>query len=918
MNSHITLKGCRQNNLKNISLSLPKGCITVITGVSGSGKSSLAFDTLFAEGQRRFLEYLSPQTRQLIRQLPKPQVDIIEGLSPTLAVQQNRHAMPPFSTVATHTDLYDFLCLLYARIGEQYSPSTGQKLTRFTRQEIVEHIVRYEEGTRLQLLAPVSIQREGIEAVVLRLQKMGYLRLRIDGQDFEAGEEIPPSGDATTLDVVVDRIIAKEGIRERVSGSVETALDLSHGIVKVLEGREEKIVYFTEVFLSPDTGATFDPLEPADFNYLSPKGACPQCHGRGGHDTFDPDSFVFEEQEPTSDQIADILESLPKGKAHLYHLVWSAFSAAQNIHEDALPSECDIDAIIYGTHEQVDITADASDGPRQIATHWKGIKTIVDEDLHERKARSSFHAEDFVIWQPCNLCHGAKLKPEALACRVKDKNIAELCSYTVEELLLELDSWIFEGSQNAIAVEILPEITSRLQFLQQVGLGYLQLDRPGKTLSEGEAQRVLLASQIGAQLSGIVYILDEPSRGLHRRDIGHLATVFDKLRSIGNSVIVVEHEPVLIAQADHIVEIGPGSGTHGGFVTFEGSYDTLLKSDCTTGLWISGREELPKPKKPRKSKSSLHIVNANLHNLKNITLDIPLGIMTGLCGVSGSGKSTLAIDVLANDIQRQSKTHVSNPELIERMQIIGQRPTGISPRSTPATYVGLMTPLRQLFAKTKLSRARGYTAARFSTNKKGGRCEACEGLGMIRVDMEFMPELYLTCEVCQGKRYNYETLQVLWEGLSIADILNLPVEDALKHFQNIPELARILELMQELGLDYLTLGQSFTTLSGGEIQRLKLISELARPNAVPTFYIMDEPCVGLHYSDVAKLAKILHRLVEAGHSVLVVEHHLMLLKQCDWIIEMGPEGGPQGGFVIFEGTPAQLAKANTPTGKVIH
>lgn len=894
MKKSIILKGCRQNNLKGISLSLPKDRVIVITGVSGSGKSSLAFDTLYAEGQRRFLEYLSPQTRQYIRQLPKPLVEAVEGLSPTLAVQQNRHAMPPFSTVGTQTDIYDFLCLLYARIGEQFSPTTGQKLTRYTRQEIVEKLVRLPEGSRLQLLAPVSFAREGLEATVQRLQKMGYLRLKANGADFEAGGELPDVGSQTTLDVVVDRIIVKEDIRERVSGSVETALDLSHGILKVLEGREENILYFTEVFLSPDTGITFAPLEPSDFNYLSPRGACPKCHGRGGHDTFDTGLFFFDEQEPVFDQILNILEALPKSKRHLYQQVWGAFCTKESIQDDTLPSNCDHDAILLGSKEKLSITADTLDQSHHLVVHWKGLKAIIDEDLAERRAKSSFHAEDYVIWKQCSLCHGTKLKQEALSCRVQGQNIARLCEHTVDELAAHLSSWKFDAPQQVIASEILPEIMSRLHFLQQVGLGYLQLNRPGKTLSEGEAQRVLLASQIGAQLSGIIYILDEPSRGLHSKDIIHLAKVFESLKDLGNSVIVVEHDPALIAKANHIVEIGPGSGTHGGELTFEGSYQDLLKSDCTTGQWLSGRETLPHPKKRRKPKGSIRISHATLHNLKDITIDIPLGILTGLCGVSGSGKSTLAIDVLA----RMD---------IENMQVMMQKAVGITPRSTPATFVGLMTPLRQLFAKTKLARARGYSAARFSTNKKGGRCEACEGLGLVRVDMEFMPELYLTCDVCNGKRYNYETLQVLWEGLSISDILEMSVETALKQFRHHPELSRILELMEELGLEYLTLGQNFTTLSGGEIQRLKLINELARQNRQPTFYIMDEPCVGLHYSDVAKLAKILHRLVDAGHSILIVEHNLMMLQQCDWLIEMGPVGGPNGGYVLFEGSPDRKA-----------
>ncbi len=811
---HIILKGCRQNNLKNISVKLPKIAISVITGVSGSGKSSLAFDTLYAEGQRRFLEYLSPQARQLIRQLPKPAVDIIEGLSPTLAVQQSNTVLSPLSTVATYTDVYDFLCLLFARVGQQHSPTTGRPLTRYTRQEIIELLLTdYPEGQRLQLLAPVVFEYEGLEETLQRLQKMGFLRLRLNGQDFEAGQAIPDAGNAKVIDVVVDRVVIREGLRERLSNSVETAMDLSQGILKVIEGVEGNERFLTEVFLCSDSGVTFTPLEPADFNYHSPRGACPTCQGRGGKEVDDK-------------------------------------------------------------------------------------------------------------WERCLACLGSRLKAEALACLIARYNIADITAMTVDELLGSIDQWPLTDAAARIAAEIIPQIKNRLAFLQEVGLGYLELNRSSRTLSEGEAQRVLLASQVGAGLSGILYVLDEPSRGLHRRDITHLAKVLSQLKAIGNSIVLVEHEPMLIAQSDHVVEIGPGSGTHGGQVIFEGTYAELQTSDSPTGLWLSGRRTVPTPKKRRKSLSSLKVSHACCHNLKDVTVDIPLGVLTGLCGLSGSGKSTLAIDVIAAELggllAKDTPTpHLTNANLIQRLQVIEQRPSGVTVRSTPATFVGIMTALRQLYAMTKLSRARGYTQARFTTNKKGGRCEACEGLGFHRVNMAFMPELFVTCEVCKGKRYNYETLQVLWEGLSIADALDLSVEQALKHFSNIPQLANPLQLMQELGLDYLTLGQHFNTLSGGEIQRLKLIAELTRSSSVPTLYIMDEPCVGLHFSDVAKLTNILHRLVDEGHSVLVVEHNLLLLQQCDWLIEMGPEGGPKGGHILFQGTPEQLAKAPTPTGEIL-
>ncbi len=923
----IRLKGCRQNNLKNIDVLLPRYAITVITGVSGSGKSSLAFDTLFAEGQRRFLEYLSPQARQLIRQLPKPDVDLIEGLSPTLAVQQSRSVLPALSTVATHTDLYDFLCLLFARVGIQYSPITNQRLIRHTRQEIIEVLLKdYPEGSRLQLIAPITLKGESLSDAIQRLQKMGFLRMRLHNQEFEAGDSLPPdSNSADILEVVIDRIIMKEGIRERLGASVETAMDLSRGVLKVLEGTEGHARHLTEVFLCPESGLSFAPLEPADFNFHSARGACPVCQGRGGKDSFVETAFHYDPETSLYDQVLDLLDRLPSATAEPYQAIWMAFCHAIGLSEEWLATDVDaslLEDTLRGSSKALKAVVSTPEGLSSINTHWKGLKAIVEEDLAERRARSSFQTEEYVSWQSCPRCQGTKLKREALACRVGTKNIAELCALTADGLMKEIGGWTLEAPAQHIASEIIPEITSRLLFLQEVGLGYIELSRPGRTLSDGEAQRVLLASQIGAHLCGILYVLDEPSRGLHRRDIAHLAKVFGRLKDIGNTVVVVEHDPTLIGQADHIVEIGPGSGIHGGELVFSGTTQELLTSSSPTGEWLSGRRTLPKPKRRRKGTGTLRVVKATTHNLKNVTVDIPLGTLMGFCGVSGSGKSSLAIDVIAAELQRyllrgDNCPHMPDVSNIERLQIVSQRPSGITARAMPATFVGLMTPLRQLFAKTKMARTRGYTASRFTTNKKGGRCDACEGLGVRRIDMEFMPDLYLICDVCQGKRYNYETLQVLWEGLSIADVLDLSVEKALEQFRNIPELANILTLMQELGLDYLTLGQSFTTLSGGEIQRLKLIAELARTALRPTLYVMDEPCVGLHFSDVAKLAKILHRLVDGGHSVIVVEHNLMLLRQCDWLIELGPEGGPLGGSVIFQGSPDKLAKSDTPTGQVL-
>lgn len=820
---YIYLQGCRQHNLKNLTLRIPKQAITVITGVSGSGKSSLAFDTLFAEGQRRYLEYLSPQARSLIKQMPHPQVDLIEGLSPTLAIGQGSQQLYSRGTVATYTDIYDFLGLLYVNIGEQHSPATGKRLHRYSRQEIVELILNeYASGTRLQLLAPIKLQNEAADQVILRLERMGFIRLRIDGREWTSEEPMPVLHPNTQIDTIVDRLEIKEGVRERLAHSIETAMDLSQGILKVQEGKEGPIRFFTEVYVCPETGLSFAPLEKADFNFNSIRGACPACQGLGGY------------------EIEESLNELP-----------------------------------------------------------------------------------FVEWQTCPVCHGARLKPESLACLIHGKGIHQLCAMTVTALIEEIDSWKFKGKQAVITKELLPQITSRLHFLNQVGLGYLELDRRGKTLSDGEAQRILLASQIGAKLSGLIYILDEPSLGLHRQEIQHLHQVIRDLKDLGNTIVLVEHESSLIKQADHLIELGPGAGIYGGELIFEGDYKSLLKDPASlTGQWISGKKELPAPPKRKGKKPQLEIADVSLHNIKNLSLKVPLESFVGFCGVSGSGKSSLVIDIIGEQIHHFLSrsvlpSHLSHYEGIKRLVVSQKQAERFSPRSIPATYVNLMTPLRQLFAETKLAKARGYTPSRFSLNKRGGRCEACEGLGYTKVAMQLMPDLFIPCEVCQGQRYNYETLQVTWENLNIAQILDLSVSEAAKLFRYNPHLAHTLELMAELGLEYLTLGQPFNTLSGGEVQRLRLVADLATKSLEPTLYILDEPSAGLHLQDIEKLIKIFHRLVDNGHSLFVIEHHLDILRQADWLVELGPGGGPQGGKLLFQGPPAKLKGAETPTGKLL-
>ena len=928
MSSWIRLKGCRQHNLKNFSLTLPKHAIIVFTGVSGSGKSSLAFDTLFAEGQRRYLEYLSSQARAWIKQMAKPHVDLIEGLSPTLAVEQGRADLFPRGTVATYTDIYDFLALLYANIGEQHSPVTGKRLIRYSRQEIIHLILKeYQTGTKLQLLAPIKLHRENAHQAIARLQQMGFSRLKIEGEEWVSEMPLPPLESISQLDVVVDRLEMKEGIRERLAPSVETALDLSQGILKIQEDRTGPIRYFSEIYVCPETSHAFAPLEPADFNFNSPRGACSVCHGQGGQEEVNPDLLFEDRQATLLEQVRSILDHLPRKIASSFQQLFQLFSEKHDIQEETkiqdLPSPI-FEQFLYGSSEVFELTSVTQGERHYFKTTWQGFIPFLNRVLLEKKMKGSLSELPFVEWKACAACRGARLKPESLACFVQGKNIQVLCQQTVSALMAEMENWRFSGKEALIAKEILPNIQTRLHFLQQVGLGYLELNRQGKTLSDGEAQRIQLASQIGAKLSGLIYILDEPSLGLHRQDIQYLQQVIQELKQLDNTVILIEHEHGLISQADHIVELGPGAGQQGGYVTFQGTFSQLLEdTNSVTGEWLSGRKTFPKPPRRKPQQGWLQVQDVSLHNLHHLSVNIPLGCLVGFCGVSGSGKSTLALDLIGNALQHRLILHtpvsfLKGDESIQRLVMGRKLAERFSVRSIPATYVNIMTPLRQLFSETRLAKARGYTASRFSLNKKGGRCEACEGLGERRVNMQLMPDLFIPCDVCQGQRYNYETLQVTWENRNIAEVLALSVEEAVSFFRYIPSLAPTLELMQELGLGYLTLGQSFHTLSGGEVQRLKLVADLIAKTQDPTLYILDEPSAGLHFEDIQKLMIILHRLVDKGHSIFVIEHHLALLQQADWLIELGPGGGPQGGKIIFEGTPQQLAKTSTPTGKVLN
>lgn len=923
----IRIRGCRHHNLKNIDLDLPKKKICAITGVSGSGKSSLAFDTIYAEGQRRYLECLSPQVKSYIRHLPKPDVDFIRGLSPTLAIAQGRGKISPRITVAMQSDVYDFLRVLYAKIGVQHSPATGKPLYRKSRQEIVEGILKeYPQGAKIQFLSPINLTNEILSDAVLRLRKQGFIRLRISGREYFI-EDVPLSilDEKSNLEVVVDRIVMKEGVRSRIFESVSTSLDLGNGVMKVLEckGDEEKKRYYTEIYVCPETGISFSPLGVSDFNFNSVQGACPKCQGRGGREEVEEEEFPLCKEEIFEEEILEFIEKFPKRKSLLYKEIWDMYSIRKNLKAFLPVRKSLVEEILYGSEDRFELYVDLEKEKRKSEVFWKGLIPMIREDLKEKPEKSRFSTMSWVKWKACSFCGGSRLKLESRFCFIEGISIHDLSSMTVEEAIKEMESWSLEDSKMRIIQDVISEISQRLSFLQKAGLAYLELNRQMTSLSQGEMQRVQLASQIGAQLSGVVYVLDEPSIGLHCQDLENLSELIESLREQGNTVLLVEHKEVLLSKADHVVELGKGAGIHGGRVVFQGSYSNMLRDEeSLTGKWLRGDLRMPTFKR-KLSKERMRVSSINYHNLKDFSVEIPLNSLVGFCGVSGSGKSSLLVDVIACELRdvlgsgRQS-SFLKGYESLRRLILVEQKLSGISPRSNPATYVGIMTLLRKLFASTKLAKSRGCDSLYFSLNKRGGgRCDFCEGMGVVRIAMPFMPDVFSVCDVCKGKRYHFEALQLTWENRSLSDVLDMTVEEASVFFRYIPDLSEKLILMKEFGLDYLILGQNFTTLSGGEIQRLKLIAELLKKSHEPTIYILDEPSTGLHYDDQERLVKILQKLVENGHSVLFVEHNLKILKQADWIIELGPGGGPHGGKLLFEGAAKELALQRTPTGKAL-
>ncbi|MBC7329530.1 excinuclease ABC subunit UvrA [bacterium] len=921
----IIIRGARQHNLKNINLEIPRDKLVVITGLSGSGKSSLAFDTIYAEGQRRYVESLSAYARQFLEQMDKPDVDFIDGLSPAISIDQKSAPRNPRSTVGTVTEIYDYLRLLFARIGVPYCPNCGVKIERQTVQQITDQILNLPEGTRILVLAPIVKGRKGeYKSLLEEIKREGFTRVRVDGQMLNLAEEEIPLLDKYKIhhiEVIVDRIVLREGIKGRLTDSLETALKMGKGqvIVSVMDGEE---LYFSEEFACPICGFSMGELEPRKFSFNSPYGACPTCHGLGYVTDFSPD-LVFDYDKSIAE--GGIIP-LRKFYSEYYPAIIRSLAEEYgfSLHEPIkkLPPEIR-EMLFYGTNRPVFISYVNWRGyEREYWTHFRGIKEMLEEKLrYSTSERVKEEVAQFMATHVCPDCEGKRLKKESLAVKVAGKNIYEVTLLSVDEaykFFASLPEQLSE-KEKIIAQPILKEILARLGFLKDVGLGYLTLERPANTLAGGEAQRIRLATQIGSGLMGVIYILDEPSIGLHPRDNRRLLDTLIKLRDLGNTVIVVEHDEETIRTADWIIDLGPGAGEHGGYVVVSGTLEDVIKEPRSiTGQYLSGARRIPVPKTRRKPKGKwLIIKGAKKYNLKGIDVKIPLGLFVAITGVSGSGKSTLLEEIVYPVVSNHlygtrlptgEYKGVEGLEELDKVINIDQSPIGRTPRSNPATYTGVFDLIRQLFAQLPEAKARGYKPGRFSFNVKGGRCEACKGDGYIKVEMQFLPDVYVRCEECKGKRYNRETLEIKYKGKTIADVLDMTVEEALHFFRNIEPIRKKLETLYDVGLGYIRLGQPATTLSGGEAQRVKLATELSRKATGRTLYILDEPTTGLHFADVEKLLNILHRLVDRGNTVLIIEHNLEVIKTADWIIDLGPEGGEQGGYIIAEGPPEEIIK----------
>ena len=922
----IKIRGAKEHNLKNISLDIPRDELVVLTGLSGSGKSSLAFDTIYAEGQRRYMESLSSYARQFLGQMEKPDVESIEGLSPAISIDQKSTNRNPRSTVGTVTEIYDYFRLLYARIGIPHCPKCGREIRRQSVDQMVDQVMQLPERTKIQLLAPVVRGRKGEHGKLFeQARKSGYVRVRVDGSLYELSEDISlDKNKKHNIEIIVDRLVVKDGIRQRLTDSLENVMALADGlvIVDVIGGEP---MTFSQSFSCPDCGISVEEIEPRSFSFNNPFGACPDCFGLGYKIEFDEDLMIPDKSLSIAGGAVAVLGwQSCTDKGSFTYAILDAMSKAYHFSLDTpyqeLPEEIRR-VFLYGTDGKV------------LKVHYKGqrgegVYDVPFEGLIEnvnrryRETGSDIMKQEYETFMritPCKACKGQRLKKSALAVTVCDKNIYEVTSLSIAQLQAFLQEMQLTKQQELIGHQVLKEIRARVGFLMDVGLDYLSLSRATGTLSGGEAQRIRLATQIGSGLVGVAYILDEPSIGLHQRDNDKLLNTLKHLRDLGNSVLVVEHDEDTMRAADYIVDIGPGAGEHGGRVVAAGTAEDIMKNENSiTGAYLSGRMKIPVPKTRRTPTGWLTVKGAQENNLKNIDVDFPLGVLTCVTGVSGSGKSSLVNEILYKRLAKELNRARTIPgkhadivgmEQLDKVIAIDQSPIGRTPRSNPATYTGVFDQIRDLFAATADARARGYKKGRFSFNVKGGRCEACSGDGIIKIEMHFLPDVYVPCEVCQGKRYNRETLEVKYKGKSIYDVLNMTVEEAMHFFEPVPSIRRKIETLYDVGLSYIRLGQPSTELSGGEAQRIKLATELSRRSTGRTIYILDEPTTGLHFADVHKLVEILHRLAEGGNTVVVIEHNLDVIKTADYLIDIGPEGGDRGGTVIARGTPEEVAAA---------
>ena len=921
---YIKIKGANVHNLKNVSLEIPRDEFVVFTGLSGSGKSSLAFDTIFAEGQRRYMESLSSYSRQFLGQMEKPDVEKIEGLPPAISIDQKSTNHNPRSTVGTVTEIYDYFRLLYARIGIPHCPNCGKEIKKQTVDQMVDRVMSLPERTKIQLLAPVVRGRKGTHDKLLeKAKKNGYVRAMIDGNQYELSEDIKLEKNIKhNIEIIVDRLVVKEGIEKRLADSIETVLKLSNGLiyVDVIEGDR---ITMSEGFACPDCGISIDEVEPRSFSFNNPFGACPECFGLGYKMEFDENLMIPDKKLSFNEGCVQVMgwqsSSDPKSFTHaLLVALADEYGFSLDTPYKKLPEEIRY-MFINGFDRSVPVHYKGQRGVGVYDIQFDGLVADINRryrETHSETMKKEY--EEFMYFSDCPLCKGQRLKRESLAVTVADKNIYEMTQMPICDLSKFLEDMTLSSQQLKIGHQILKEIKGRVGFLVDVGLDYLSLSRATGTLSGGEAQRIRLATQIGSGLVGVAYILDEPSIGLHQRDNDKLLASLKGLRDLGNTLIVVEHDEDTMLAADYLVDVGPGAGKHGGEIVATGTpQDIMNNPDSITGAYLSGRRCIPVPKERRQPTGYLHIKGARENNLKNIDVDVPLGIMTCVTGVSGSGKSSLTNEILyktlAKELNRAHKVpgqhdEIEGIEQLDKVIDIDQSPIGRTPRSNPATYTGVFDMIRDLFASTADAKARGYKKGRFSFNVKGGRCEACSGDGIIKIEMHFLPDVYVPCEVCGGKRYNRETLEVKYKGKSIYDVLNMTVEEALHFFENVPSIQRKIQTLYDVGLGYVKLGQPSTELSGGEAQRIKLATELSRRSTGKTIYVLDEPTTGLHFEDVNKLVDILRKLSDGGNTVVVIEHNLDVIKCADYIIDMGPEGGDRGGTVVATGTPEEVAK----------